>query len=197
MSANSVYGITHGREQELVGKINAAASKLKSIRCTFVQTKHLSLLDDKMVSEGIMYYSRPDKLRWEYTSPYEYVFILNGTKVCVGNAKGTDLLDTGSNKVFKEIARIIMNTVTGKALSDAASFDATVADDGSDGWRVTLIPRKREMRQMFRSIEMCFNKSSLLVNEINIIEKNNDRTNIVFSNISIDTDIDASVFTVH
>ncbi len=77
--------MTQTQTQDVIKKINTTAAELKSMSCTFVQTKNLSMLNDKMVSKGQMYYSQPNKLRWEYTSPYNYIFIFNETKVYVGN----------------------------------------------------------------------------------------------------------------
>ena len=41
-------------------QISQAASKLKSMQCDFVQTKHLKMLNDKVVSKGKMYYQQSD-----------------------------------------------------------------------------------------------------------------------------------------
>ena len=120
--------LTPKQKQDVINKINAATSGLRTMSCTFTQTKYLSLLSDKMVSEGKMCYKQPDRLRWEYTSPYQYIFIFNGTKVYVGNKSRKDVIDTGSNKLFKEVARIMMSTVTGTALSNTADFSVKVED---------------------------------------------------------------------
>lgn len=40
------------QQQEIVEKIAKAAAELKSLNCDFVQTKHLFLLSEKMVSRG-------------------------------------------------------------------------------------------------------------------------------------------------
>lgn len=161
--------------------------------CAFVQTKYLSLLSDKMVSNGKMYFAQPDRLRWEYTKPYQYLFIFNGTKVYVGSNSRKDVIDTQSNKVFKEVARIMMSTVTGKALSNSADFNIDLAD-GGNMWTVKLVPKKKEMKKMFGAIELIFNKSNLMIAEINIHEKNKDRTNIKLKNVSINGHVNENIF---
>lgn len=183
------------QKQEVIRRINKTAAGLKSMSCSFTQTKHLSLLSDKMVSEGKMSYKQPDKLRWEYTSPYQYLFIFNGSKVYVGNKSRKDVIDTQTNKVFKEVARIMMSTVTGTALSNSADFSIDVVD-GSSTWKVTLIPKKKEMKGMFTKIELSFNKSNLMIAEINIYEKNNDRTNIRIKDVSTNITLNESLFAI-
>lgn len=183
------------QQKEVIAKINKATSRLKSMSCSFTQTKHLSMLSDKMVSEGKMNYKQPNKLRWEYTSPYQYLFIFNGTKVYVGNKSRKDVIDTNSNKLFKEVARIMMSTVTGTALSNAADFSVTV-EDGKTLWNVTLIPKKKEMKKMFTRIVLSFSKSDLMISEINLHEKNNDRTNIRLRNIKTNIPINENLFAI-
>lgn len=191
----SAAGLTAPRKQEIIGSINSAASAMKSMTCSFTQTKYLSLLSDKMVSEGKMYYRQPNRLRWEYTSPYQYLFVLNGTKVYVGNKSRKDVIDTDANKVFKEIARIMMGTVTGTVLSGSSDFSVDVADGGTV-WRVTLVPSKKEMKRMFSKIVLSFRKNGLMVSEIDIYEKNNDRTNIQLKNVKTNVSVNDALFAI-
>lgn len=188
--------LSASQKSDLITRINKKASSLQTLNCSFVQTKYLSLLSDKMVSNGKMYYKKSSKLRWEYTSPYQYLFIFNGTKVYVGNKNRKDVIDTNSNKIFKEVARIMMSTVTGTALSNSSDFSFDIADGGKSYWQVTLVPKKKDMRKMFTKIILSFKKSDLMIAEINLYESNNDRTNIVLKNISTSTPINESLFAI-
>lgn len=196
LSISAANQTTQAQMQEAITNINKAASGLKSMSCIFVQTKHLSMLNDKMVSHGRMSYQQPNKLRWEYTSPYRYIFVFNGTKVYVGNKSKKDVIDTNKNKVFKEVARIMMSTVTGKALSNTSDFSIAV-ESADTSWSVTLTPKKKELRQMFSRIQIIFSKSTLMISELNLYEKNGDRTNIKFSNIISNGNINADQFDIH
>lgn len=188
-------GMTTQQKSEAIAKINNAASGLKSMSCNFVQTKYLSLLSDKMVSEGKMYYRQSDKLRWEYTSPYSYLFIFNGSKVYVGGKNRKDVIDTNTNKVFKEVARIMMSTVTGKALSNSTDFNVDIETSGNN-WTVTLVPKKKDIKQMFTKIVLTFTKSDTMISEINIYEKNGDRTNIKLKDITTNTSLNENLFAI-
>lgn len=183
------------QKQETLTKLNKAASALKTMACDFVQTKHLSMLSEKMVSRGKMHYKQPDKLRWEYITPYEYLFIFNGTKVYVGNSKKRDVIDTNSNRVFKEVARIMMNTVTGKALSNTADFTVTI-DSDQNNYLVTLAPKKKDLKQMFSRVVLYFSKNNLMIAEINIHEKNGDWTNIKLSNVVYNKPVNETLFAI-
>lgn len=188
-------GLTDKQKTDIINNINAKAASLKTMSCSFVQTKHLSLLSDKMVSDGKMYFKQPDKLRWEYTTPYSYMFIFNNTKVYVGGNKRSSVIDTNTNKMFREVARIMMNTVTGKVLSNASDFVVDVENNGTV-WTVVLIPRKKDLKQMFPKIVLTFAKSNYMISEIDMYEKNGDRTNIKLKKIDTDSAVNETLFVI-
>ena len=176
-------------------QISQAASKLKSMQCDFVQTKHLKMLNDKVVSKGKMYYQQSDKLRWEYVSPYKYTFILNGSKVQLKNSKRNDVIDVEKNKLFKEIARIMMSSVVGNCMNDK-SFKVTISD-GKTEWIATMVQQRREMKQMFQTIKLHFNKQNSMVSMVELIEKNGDKTVIELKNIKTNVAIAPNIFSVN
>lgn len=188
--------MTPEQKKTVLNKISTAAAALPSMTCDFTQTKKVSLVKETMTSQGKMYYKKPDKLRWEYTSPYTYTFIFNGTKVSVKNSKKKSVIDTQSNKVFKEVARIMMNTVTGKALNNPADFKTDVAE-GCSGWLVTLIPKRKDMKSMFNKIIITFRKTDCMVTEIQIYEKNGDSSTIKLKNVKSSVHVDDTLFSIH
>jgi outer membrane lipoprotein carrier protein len=176
-------------------KVNRTAMEMKSLECDFIQTKHLKMLSDKMVSKGRMWYQQKNKLRWEYTSPQKYVFVLNTTKVRIETGGRNDVIDTNQNKVFKEIARIMMNSVVGKCLNDDKEYKVDISTSGSD-WMATLTPQRKNMKQFFKKIIIHFDQRRALVNRVELLEKNDDRTVIELKNVKTNHAISPSLFAV-
>ncbi len=176
-------------------QINAVASKMQTMQCDFVQTKYMKLLNDKMVSQGKMYYQQSDKLRWEYTSPYTYTFVLNGSKVMLNKGKRSDVINVNQSKFFKEIARIMMNSVVGKCLTDEKDFKVSISSTATQ-WVATLVPQRKDMKQMFQKIVLYFSRSAKMVSTVELIEKKGDRTVIQLKNVKTNSPINAKVFSV-
>lgn len=183
-------------ENQVKEKISQAAAGLKTMQCDFLQTKHVKMLNDKMISRGKMYYSQADKLRWEYQTPYSYIFILNKDRVTLKNDKRTDVIDVNQNKVFKEIARIMMSSVVGSCLSDDRSFKTLIRDSGLE-WTATMTPVRKEIRQMYQSITLHFSKQHSYVTKVELMEKNGDKTIIELKNIRINETINPVIFSVN
>ncbi len=183
-------------EQKIIQKISKAAQSMTSMQCDFVQTKHMKLLNDNMVSYGKMYYQQNSKLRWEYTSPYTYTFILNDSKVLLKKGNRNDIIDVNQNKMFKEIARMMMNSVVGKCLTDKKDFKISVAET-SEQYVATLLPQKKDMKQMFSKVILYVNKRQLSIAKVEMQEKKGDNTVIELKNIQLNKNINASVFAIN
>lgn len=166
------------------------------MQCDFVQTKYLRMLNDKMVSTGKMYYQQSDKLRWEYTSPYTYAFVLNGSKVLISKGSRSDVINVNQSKFFKEIARIMMNSVVGKALNDKRDFKVSISATSSE-YVATLIPQQKQLQQMFQKIILHFNRQQAMVAKVELIEKRGDRTVIEMKHVKVNSPINAKTFIVN
>lgn len=177
-------------------QINAVASSMRSMQCDFVQTKYIKMLNEKMVSRGKMYYQQTNKLRWEYTSPYSYTFVLNGAKVLISKGKRNDVINVNQSKMFKEIARIMMNSVVGKCLTDAKDFKTSIVGSATE-YVATLYPQQKQMQQMFQKIVLHFNKAKSTVSMVELVEKKGDKTLIELKNVKTNAPINAKVFNIN
>ena len=182
-------------EAQIRQAITQAASAMKTMQCDFTQTKHLKMLNDKMTSKGRMYYQQTNRLRWEYTSPYSYTFILNDDKVLLKNKQRNDVIDVNKNKLFREIARIMMNSVVGTSLTDDKSFKSTITTNNSE-WIASLLPQRKDLKQLFQKIILYFNRTNAMVKQVELIERNGDRTVIELNNIRTNEKISADMFTI-
>ena len=183
-------------EDKIREQIELAATNMKTMQCDFVQTKYLRMLNDKMVSNGKMYYQQSDKLCWEYTSPYLYTFILNGSKVLISKGKRNDVINVEQSKFFKEIARIMMNSVVGKCLNDKKDFKVSLSATPTE-YIATLFPQQKQMQQMFQKIILHFNRQRAMVAKVELVEKRGDHTVIEMKNVKVNSPINAKVFTIN
>ena len=182
-------------EEQIKQKVNQTASAMKTMQCDFVQTKHLKMLNNDFVSHGKMYYQQSNKLRWEYTSPYSYTFILNNDQVLLKNKQRNDLIDVKQNKLFKEIVRIMMSSVIGNCLTDDKNYKVSVATIGNE-WVATLLPQRKDMKQMFPKLILHFNAKKSVVNNVELYDKNGEKTIIELKNIRINETIPSNMFAI-
>jgi len=192
-SAQAPVQASAAQQKAMIEKIMNTETSIKSIQCSFVQTKNLTMLNDKMVSKGIMIYLKPNMLRWEYISPYKYLFIINGAKVLIKSGDKKSSIDVKSSKMFQEITRIMMNSVTGKNLLSSSDFNVRMFTQ-KNYWIADLTPKKKQMRSMFSSIKIYFDSSNSTVSQIDMFEKSGDKTEIRLKNPQINNRINEKLF---
>ena len=183
-------------EQEIIAKINTQSAKMKTLSCDFVQTKHMKMLNNKFVSKGKMHYSQPDKLRWEYLTPYSYTFLMNESKVLIKNNNRADIIDINQNKMFKEISRLMMNSIVGESLNNKRDF-AVAIRESEKLYIATLTPLEREMKQMWSKILLYFDRTTLNVVKVEMVERAGDYTVIELKNVTLNSEIKAEVFAIN
>ena len=196
LSALSAMGqtkLTSEQEKQVLAKMDQSSNALRSLQCDFVQSKRMKILSKEMQSKGILYFKKPDKIRWQYTSPYDYTFIMNGDKVQIKSAKTTKSIDIQGNKIFRQITTIILNTVTGGGIMNSADFNVELYKSG-DIYFAKMLPKKKEVKQVYSSIEVYFNSALTMVDTIKMIEKSGEYTVVKLVTPKINAAINESVF---
>ena len=199
LSALSVMGqtkLTSEQEKQVLAKMDQSSNALRSLQCDFVQSKRMKILSKEMQSKGILYFKKPDKIRWQYTSPYDYTFIMNGDKVQIKSAKSTKNIDIQGNKIFRQITTIILNTVTGGGIMNSADFNVELYKSGNI-YFAKMLPKKKEVKQVYSSIEVYFNSALTMVETIKMVEKSGEYTVVKLVAPKINATINESVFKVN
>ncbi len=156
-------------------------STTSSIHSDFLQEKHLSFLEQPIVSKGEFYFKKEKKLRWEYIDPFKYLIVLNGDKVIIKDEKKTNQFDVASNKIFKEVSEMLSRLLRGEILNDEKDYEQAYFE-GTSEYLVRLSPKKEEVKEMIDVIELYFDKTNHSVVKVNIQEKSGDYTLITFEN---------------
>ncbi len=195
MGAFAQSAVSKSEQERIIREINTAAQAIRTLQCTFVQTKELSIMNDKMVSNGTMSFAQPNKLCWHYTSPYDYTFIITGEKVLIGKGKNRNSIDLKSSQAFQGIAKLIAGSVTGKCLTQTDEFDVKILAD-KRYYVAQLIPKTKRLKKMFKTIRLNFNRASSTMERVEMIENSGDNTTIVFQDVKQNQSISEKTFTL-
>ena len=193
LQAQNLKKADDAQAKSVIERINRTAQSINSISCTFTQVKSLRFLNDKMTSHGRMFYEDSGKLRWEYISPYKYVFVLNGQNVHIKSAKSSQTIDIRQSRLFQSIAQMMMNSVTGKCLASDADFSCVIYVQ-DDQWIADLTPKKKEVKKMFKSIRLHFNNKRQMVSQVEMIETGGDTTVVTLNDVKTNVRVDEKMF---
>lgn len=196
LSSLSVYGqtaLSKAQQNQVIAKIDKSALAIQTMQCHFTQVKSMALMKNSLNSQGTMYFKKPNKLRWQYTTPYDYTFILNNGKAYMKSAKSTTTVDVNKNKMFRQITDVIMNCLIGGNLSKTSYFKIAMYKSGNTTYAV-LTPLKKELKQIYSTITLHFNSSLTMVTKVEMKEKNGDKTTITLSDIKLNGNISEKTF---
>lgn len=172
--------------------VQRTAQNTKSIESDFTQTKHLSVLENEIRSEGHLTFKAPNLVKWEYSKPYRNVAVFKNDKLLVNNDGKKDEMDLSSNRIFRSLNTLIVNSIRGD-MFDETQFEISYFRHGKD-YMVTFLPKDKRLKKFISSFELRFDKDSAQVNEVKLLEPNDDYTLIVFKNKQLNGNVSDSVF---
>ena len=133
----------------------------------FHQTKQSQVLVEEHISTGHLTYRSPDYLRWEYTSPMQLTWEIEGEKSNV-------------SPQIKRLLKIIIQTIACENLESNTDF--TVSYESA---KYNLVPKNRELKQFFTSIQLEIDPKTKIAKKVVLNEKKGDITTINFYNVCL------------
>jgi outer membrane lipoprotein-sorting protein len=188
-------GYTLLKDPETFKKTFAQATEdAESIQSGFKQEKSLSMLSEDIHSSGKFWYRKNDKIRMEYIQPYSYIMILNGGKIFIKEGGKENKISANSNKVFQQVNRILIDCVGGTMLNNP-DFQSRIFES-SGTFLVELIPIAKNLKELYKNINIIIDKKDFTATEIGMFELSGDKTIIRFQNKVLNAKIPDSVFNI-
>ena len=191
-SGMSQTKLSTSEQKEFKAKVQKTAQDTKSIVSDFIQTKHIFVLDNVITSQGKLVFKSPNLVRWEYAKPYLNVAIFKDDQLLVNNEGKRQNIDLGSNKMFRSLNSLIVNSIKGD-MFDESQFDLDYFKYDK-GYLVKFVPKDKRMKKFIASFELKFSKSDAEVNEVKLIEPNDDYTLITFQNRKVNMEVSEADF---
>ncbi len=177
---------------QVKARASEAASRTVSIMSDFSQEKEMSFMQEKVISGGKFYFQKENKLRWEYTSPYSYVILVNGSRISIIDEGRRKDYDGSSNRMFLEISEIMSGLVNGSLLSGDRFTQEWF--EGQDAYVIRLTPLTTVMKDYISRITLKLDPVDFSARELKMEEKTGDYTQIRFNNRKINATLPAGIF---
>jgi outer membrane lipoprotein-sorting protein len=184
---------TDTEKNDILNRIVKASEEIKTMQGDFTQVKELSFMDEKVTSEGKLFFKQENKIRWEYTSPYRYVFSMDGQSVRMTTGDKTSRIPVKQSKMFSAISNIMVGGVSGKGLIDSKDFETDLFV-GSKDYKLIFTPQKKEVKDLFSAIRLYVNKADYRIIAVEMVENSGDMTAITLKNVKINTAINDEIF---
>ena len=188
--------LTAVAQRNVIDEISKASQAVSTVQADFTQTKKQKMLSEAMTSKGKMWCTQPNLLRWEYTSPYPSAFILNNGKVLLSKGERGRVISVNRSKMLRQITRLMIPNGLGKCLTDEKDFKVSV-ETRSNLHILTLLPRSKELKQLFARIILYFDRKQAVVTRVEMYEKNGDNSIIELTSIKTNAAISESTYSLN
>lgn len=173
----------------------AASQKINTIKCDFVQEKELSMLAEKIISRGKFLFKKENAVRMEYMQPFQYLMIINGSRIYIRDSQKENRISAKSGKLFEQINKTMMDCVNGSALS-SADFTVKIFEN-NESYLAELSPVNRDMKKLFQNINLIIARKDYAVTSIEMREPSGDNTIISFINREMNVTLSDALFAVN
>ncbi|MCK5808858.1 outer membrane lipoprotein carrier protein LolA [bacterium] len=172
--------------------IKKSSATIATLSASFVQKKYLSALEDVVIAKGIFSLKKPDKIRWQYSSPFLYTITINGTVVSMKDDKKTSQYDMKQNSAFQNLNAIISGSFDGSILTKKELFTAHFSKE-KNLIKLELTPRDKKFT--LKKITIYFDDKEWLTQRVILTEQNRDYTDISFVDITKNKKVSDAIFT--
>jgi outer membrane lipoprotein carrier protein len=184
---------THSLD-EIVGRIQSHLDGVRDFQAHFTQRYHRQIVGKVIEEKGIVAVKKPGRMRWDYLSPEEKLFVTDGTKsyfyvpeekqVIVGRTASGSLGLTSDSPLALLAGRSRL----------VEAFEVTFSDTKPQMGGVMLRLLPRHPQEDFDQIELEVEPSSGKVRRVVLVDSLSNRTEFVFENIKENQNLPDTLF---
>ncbi len=178
----------------LVERLEAHYDALDGFEAEFTQRYQRKILRRAVEESGRVFVKKPGRMRWEYQSPEEKLFVTDGSRsyfyIPIENQVMVShhpqgAMGMGEGSPFE--------LLTGRSrMTDSFAFFASDAPPTRGGKVLHLIPIRRH--EEFEDVEMEVDPETGELLRVVLIDAQRNRTEFIFENIRKDIDLPESLF---
>jgi outer membrane lipoprotein-sorting protein len=192
-------------EADLFDELHARGQKqnagLKTLTASFVETSTSPLLTRPVLARGTVIVERPARVVLRYTDPDARVILIDGDRLTMSwpAAKIRSVKDIGASQ--ERIQKYFVDSSPDELRrhfeigAREAPADPAV-DDHSDNYLITMVPRRKQIREGMTRLELWLNRSSLLLSAMRMTFPSGDTKLMTFSDVRPNAPIDPAWFTI-
>ena len=165
---------------------------IRSVKADFLQKRFLKILTKPLLSEGKLFFSIPDSLRWEYLSPLQSVMLQKGSTVQIYNFFEDVWKPEMPESV--EATRMVLGEISQwfQGRFDESKAFKQLYSPGPPA-RVTMVPGEG-INRFIQQIEIILSARPGVIDRVEIEEPGGSRTSIEFRNVEINSNFPSEVF---
>ncbi len=178
--------------QECLQRVERVQGETRTLSADFTQVKHVSLLEQPVVSTGQLLVKRPDHVLVRMLTPNALTVRINGGQLDIPGLSERDR-QALSMAPMAGLGGNLGAIFSGSIFGLRQNFDVTASGDDS-GITMRLVPKDATVQQSVRSIELRFEGPELVIQRVQLADALGDTLEITLDRVQRNVDIPDAVF---
>ena len=181
---------------QILERFDRVQDSIRTLSAEFSETTTSDLLLDPITARGRFFMTKPDSLRWEYTSPEEMKFVIAEDQY-TGYFPQQQRAEQRSVRRWSE--QIFRFFGVGQGSAELMKFYDIALDDAhaTSGTHLLLLePKKRRVRKRVPEVRFFLDAQTYLPARVEYVSKNGNSRVIEFHEISVNPDLAAGLYRV-
>lgn len=182
---------------DILVRFDKVQDSMHTFSAEFTETTRSALLREPIIAKGRFYMTKPDSVRWEYSSPEEMRFIIaddeyTGYFPARGKAEKRDI-----HRWREQLFRFLGLGQASRELSEF--YDMRLGEPSSDlpgTHLIVLDPKKKRVRKRMESVMLWIDASSFLPVRVEYSGRNGTTRTIQFGRMQVNPELSASIYTM-
>jgi outer membrane lipoprotein-sorting protein len=173
-------------------EINAT---FKTLTARFTETTTSSILTRPLVASGVVAVERPSRVVLHYLQPELRDVLIDGDRLTV-SWPGRHIRDvTDIAAANRRIQKYFLDSSPAQ-LRESFDIVSEKADDRPRTYRLTMVPRRKQIREGLSRLELWLDQTSLLLAAMRMTFPNGDTKLMVFEDVVLNAPVDPGVFSL-
>jgi outer membrane lipoprotein-sorting protein len=183
--------------EEVLAAFDEAQDEVRTLSATFVQTTTNPMLKHPIRAEGKFFMTKPDAIRWEYSTPEEMRFVIANDRYTgyypARKRAEKKNIQSYSKKIFRyfglgQSSADLLRAYRVTLASGEATTDQTHV--------LVLTPKKKRARRRVDEVRFWLDTTSYLPTKVEYRGHDGSLRVVEFTQVSINPDLAASLYTV-
>lgn len=180
-------------QEQFERELKLKNESVSSIKCHFIQTRDMSVLQNVVRKEGTFYFQRPGNMLLSFNDGDYIKMTEEWFEMKTG--ENTTTTKISSNPMLRNLSTILSACVVGDFAQMIRGFSIQVQSQAKQ-WVVIMTPQRGKAASKISQIVLHFDRETMSLNTLKMVEKSGDYTMYGFSNKQFNVAIDGKLFKI-
>jgi outer membrane lipoprotein carrier protein len=181
--------------EEILARFDKRQQATGTLVASFTEHKQLKLLEKPVVSQGEFFYSRPNRVRWEYLEPDRKVFVITEDRY---TAYYPSLKRAEEVPIKKFVGKRLFRFLgVGQSIEDLGKyyeFALAAESDVPGTYLLLLTPRKKKLQDRVAEMKIWVDGETFLPSRLQYVEADGDTTLLSFTGMQGNVEVSDNRF---